>query len=164
MMPDEVLMTQEGFDKLVSERDELVATKRSEVSEKLKDARSYGDLSENAEFDAAKDEHLWVETRIKELDDLLKNARVVDTDKLDEDSVYVGLYVKVKDILTEESEVYSVLGVTESDPFSEPPKVSYDSPIGKAMFGKKVGEIFEFETPDGKMQYEIESISKVMPD
>lgn len=163
-MPDEVLMTQEGFDKLVSERDELVATKRSEVSEKLKDARSYGDLSENAEFDAAKDEHLWVETRIKELDDLLKNARVVDTDKLDEDSVYVGLYVKVKDILTEESEVYSVLGVTESDPFSEPPKVSYDSPIGKAMFGKKVGEIFEFETPDGKMQYEIESISKVMPD
>ena len=163
-MPDEVLMTQEGFDKLVSERDELVATKRSEVSEKLKDARSYGDLSENAEFDAAKDEHLWVETRIKELDDLLKNARVVDTDKLDEDSVYVGLYVKVKDILTEESEVYSVLGVTESDPFSEPPKVSYDSPIGKAMFGKKVGEIFEFETPDGKMQYEIESISKGMPD
>ena len=163
-MPDEVLMTQEGFDKLVSERDELVATKRSEVSEKLKDARSYGDLSENAEFDAAKDEHLWVETRIKELDDLLKNARVVDTDKLDEDSVYVGLYVKVKDILTEESEVYSVLGVTESDPFSEPPKVSYDSPIGKAMFGKKVGEIFEFETPDGKMQYEIESISKVIPD
>lgn len=163
-MPDEVLMTQEGFDKLVSERDELVATKRSEVSEKLKDARSYGDLSENAEFDAAKDEHLWVETRIKELDDLLKNARVVDTDKLDEDSVYVGLYVKVKDILTEESEIYSVLGVTESDPFSEPPKVSYDSPIGKAMFGKKVGEIFEFETPDGKMQYEIESISKVMPD
>lgn len=163
-MPDEVLMTQEGFDKLVSERDELVATKRSEVSEKLKDARSYGDLSENAEFDAAKDEHLWVETRIKELDDLLKNARVVDTDKLDEDSVYVGLYVKVKDILTEESEVYSVLGVTESDPFSEPPKVSYDSPIGKAMFGKKVGEIFEFETPDGKMQYEIKSISKVMPD
>ena len=163
-MPDEVLMTQEGFDKLVSERDELVATKRSEVSEKLKDARSYGDLSENAEFDAAKDEHLWVETRIKELADLLKNARVVDTDKLDEDSVYVGLYVKVKDILTEESEVYSVLGVTESDPFSEPPKVSYDSPIGKAMFGKKVGEIFEFETPDGKMQYEIESISKVMPD
>ena len=163
-MPDEVLMTQEGFDKLVSERDELVATKRSEVSEKLKDARSYGDLSENAEFDAAKDEHLWVETRIKELDDLLKNARVVDTDKLDEESVYVGLYVKVKDILTEESEVYSVLGVTESDPFSEPPKVSYDSPIGKAMFGKKVGEIFEFETPDGKMQYEIESISKVMPD
>ena len=163
-MPDEVLMTQEGFDKLVSERDDLVATKRSEVSEKLKDARSYGDLSENAEFDAAKDEHLWVETRIKELDDLLKNARVVDTDKLDEDSVYVGLYVKVKDILTEESEVYSVLGVTESDPFSEPPKVSYDSPIGKAMFGKKVGEIFEFETPDGKMQYEIESISKVMPD
>ena len=163
-MPDEVLMTQEGFDILVSERDELVATKRSEVSEKLKDARSYGDLSENAEFDAAKDEHLWVETRIKELDDLLKNARVVDTDKLDEDSVYVGLYVKVKDILTEESEVYSVLGVTESDPFSEPPKVSYDSPIGKAMFGKKVGEIFEFETHDGKMQYEIESISKVMPD
>lgn len=163
-MPDEVLMTQEGFDKLVSERDELVATKRSEVSEKLKDARLYGDLSENAEFDAAKDEHLWVETRIKELDDLLKNARVVDMDKLDEDSVYVGLYVKVKDILTEESEVYSVLGVTESDPFSEPPKVSYDSPIGKAMFGKKVGEIFEFETPDGKMQYEIESISKVMPD
>ena len=163
-MPDEVLMTQEGFDKLVSERDELVATKRSEVSEKLKDARSYGDLSENAEFDAAKDEHLWVETRIKELDDLLKNARVVDTDKLDEDSVYVGLYVKVKDILTEESEVYSVLGVTESDPFSEPPKVSYDSPIGKAMFGKKVGEIFEFEKPDGKLQYEIESISKVMPD
>ena len=163
-MPDEVLMTQEGFDKLVSERDELVATKRSEVSEKLKDARSYGDLSENAEFDAAKDEHLWVETRIKELDDLLKNARVVDMDNLDEDSVYVGLYVKVKDILTEESEIYSVLGVTESDPFSEPPKVSYDSPIGKAMFGKKVGEIFEFETPDGKMQYEIESISKVMPD
>ena len=163
-MPDEVLMTQEGFDKLVSERDELVATKRSEVSEKLKDARSYGDLSENAEFDAAKDEHLWVETRIKELDDLLKNARVVDMDKLDENSVYVGLYVKVKDILTAESEVYSVLGVTESDPFSEPPKVSYDSPIGKAMFGKKVGEIFEFETPDGKMQYEIESISKVMPD
>lgn len=163
-MPDEVLMTQEGFDKLVSERDDLVATKRSEVSEKLKDARSYGDLSENAEFDAAKDEHLWVETRIKELDDLLKNARVVDIDKLAEDSVYVGLYVKVKDILTEESEVYSILGVTESDPFSEPPKISYDSPIGRAMFGKKVGEIFEFETPDGKMQYEIESISKVMPE
>lgn len=163
-MPDEVLMTQEGFDKLVSERDDLVATKRSEVSEKLKDARSYGDLSENAEFDAAKDEHLWVETRIKELDDLLKNARVVDIDKLTEDSVYVGLYVKVRDVLTGENEVYSILGVTESDPFSEPPKVSYDSPIGRAMFGKKVGETFEFETPDGKMQYEIESISKVMPE
>lgn len=163
-MSEEVLMTQEGYDKLVAERDDLVATKRSEVSEKLKDARSYGDLSENAEFDAAKDEHLWVENRIKELDDLLKNARVVNVDELSEDSVYVGLFVKVKDVASSEEEVYSILGVTESDPFSDPPRISYDSPIGKAMFGKKIGDTFEFETPDGKMQYKIEEISKVMPE
>ena len=157
-MPDEVLMTQEGFDKLVSERDELVATKRSEVSEKLKDARSYGDLSENAEFDAAKDEQRDIEARIEDIEKILKNAEVVVEEEVDLDKISIGCNVKILDIEFDEELEYKIVGSTEANSLKG--KISNESPVGKALLGKQVGDIVKVETPGGEFEYKVLSIHR----
>ncbi|XVG95706.1 transcription elongation factor GreA [Eubacteriales bacterium KG127] len=160
-MGEEILLTQEGFDKLEAERDELVSVKRREVSERLKEAISYGDLSENAEFDAARNEQAELEEKIHKLENMIRNAKIINEEELSGDTANVGLVVKVKNLDTKEVELFELVGATESDPFCEPAKISNESPMGKAMIGKKKGEKFNVETPDGEMSYKIQDINKI---
>lgn len=159
-MSDEILLTQEGYAKLEAERDELVSVRRKEVSQILKEARSFGDLSENAEYDAAKNEQAELEDRILKLEFMLKNAKIVNEDEVTCDQVNVGLTVKVKDTVTGEEAAFVIVGSTESDPFAEPARISTESLIGGSLLGKKVGDVVEILVPDGTLHYMIEEISR----
>lgn len=157
-MADEVILTQEGFDKLEEERDMLVSVRRKEVSERLKEAISYGDLSENAEYDAAKNEQAELEERIAKLEQMIRNARVISDDEVSGDVVNVGLTVKIKDQDTGDVEEYTIVGSTEADPFAEPAKISSDSEVGRSLLGKKVEDKVEVSVPDGLLHYVVEDI------
>lgn len=147
-----------GYNKLVEEKEYLVTVKRKEVAQKLKEARSFGDLSENAEYDEAKNEQAILESRINELEILISNAIVVDDDEVSVHEVGVGSYVELKDIEDNESETLQIVGSTESDPDNG--KISDESPIGKAAIHKKVGEVFEVETPVGIRKFEVIKITR----
>ena len=157
-MNEELLVTQEGYDKIVAEHDELVSVKRAEVAERIKEAISYGDISENAEYDSAKNEQAELEERIHELEEMLRKAKIVSEEEMKGDKVNIGLKVTVKDTDTGEKEVFSIVGATESDPFSG--KISTESPVGKALIGKKKGETVAIEIPDGIVNYKIMKIEK----
>lgn len=159
-MADEILLTQEGYAKLEAERDELVSVRRREVSERLKEAISYGDLSENAEYDAAKNEQAELEERILKLEFMMKNAKIVNEDEVTGDQVNVGLTVKVKETVTGEDLAFVIVGSTESDPFAVPARISTESLVGKNLLGKKVGDVVEIIVPDGTLHYRVEEISK----
>lgn len=159
-MSEEILLTQEGYDKLEEERDELVSVKRKEVSERLKEAISYGDLSENAEYDAAKNEQAELEERIHKLETMLRNAKIINEDEVSGDQVNVGLKVKIKDMSSGEEQEFVIVGSTEADPFAEPAKISNESLVGQSLLGKKIGEVAEILVPDGTLHYRIEEISK----
>ena len=158
-MADVVLMTQEGYDKLEAERDELVSVRRKDVSEKLKEARSYGDLSENAEYDAAKEEQ-EVEERILKVEQMLRNAKIISENEITADRVNVGLKVTVKNVDSGEVNKFIIVGSTESDPFAEPAKISNESEVGKSLLEKQVGDKVEILVPDGMVHYEILAIEK----
>ncbi|MBQ4363290.1 MAG: transcription elongation factor GreA [Oscillospiraceae bacterium] len=147
-----------GYDKLVEEKEYLVTVKRKEVAQKLKEARSFGDLSENAEYDEAKNEQAILESRINELEILISNATVVDDDEISVHEVGVGSYVKLKDLEFDEVETLQIVGSTESDPDNG--KISDESPIGKAALRKKVGDIFEVEAPAGLIKFEVLDITR----
>lgn len=147
-----------GYDKLVEEKEYLVTVKRKEVAQKLKEARSFGDLSENAEYDEAKNEQAILESRINELEILISNATVVDDEDISIHEVGVGSYVKLKDLELDEIETLQIVGSTESDPDNG--KISDESPIGKAALHQKVGDIFEVETPSGAIKFEVLEISR----
>ena len=117
-MAEKFTLTQEGFDKIQAEYDELISVRRAEIAEKLKEARSYGDLSENAEYDAAKEEQAEIEERINKLENMLKNAEILNDDEISNDFVGVGLKVKVKNLKTKEVSTYAIVGTTEADPFA----------------------------------------------
>ncbi len=155
---DEMLLTQEGYDKIVAEHEELVSVRRAEVAERLKEAISYGDLSENAEYDAAKNEQAEVEERIDKLESMLKRAKIVSEEDMKGDVVSVGLKITVKDLDLAEVETYTLVGATESDPFNG--KISNESAVGKAILGHKVGDVVDVEVPDGFIKYEIVNIEK----
>ena len=157
-MNEELLVTQEGYDRIVAEHDELVSVKRAEVAERIKEAISYGDISENAEYDSAKNEQAALEERIHELEEMLRKAKIVSEEEMKGDKVNIGLKVTVKDIDTGDKEVFSIVGATESDPFSG--KISTESPVGKALIGKKKGETVAVEIPDGVINYKIMKIEK----
>lgn len=161
-MADEILLTQSGYDDIVKEHEYLVSVRRAEVSEHLKEAKSYGDLSENAEYDAAKDEQANLEERIAKLEYMIRNARVVSEDELSGEHVNLGLKVRIKNIETREKEEYQIVGITDADPFAEPvPKISNESPMGKALLGKRKTDKVEVEFPDGRTAtYVITEISK----
>ena len=148
-MAEEVLLTQEGYDKLVQEYEYLITVRRPEVSEHLKEAKSYGDLSENAEYDAAKNEQVEVEERIAKLEAMIHNAKVVSDDEVSGDTVNLGLSVKLKDLNTKETFTYTIVGVTDADPLND--MISNESPVGKALIGKKKGDKVEItiETKEG---------------
>ena len=157
-MNDELLLTQEGYDNIVAEYDELVSVRRAEVAARIKEAISYGDISENAEYDSAKNEQAELEERIHQLEEMLRKAKIVQEEDVKGDKVNIGLKVTVKDTDTGEKEVFSIVGATESDPFNG--KISTESPIGKSLIGKKKGETVAIEIPDGVINYKIMKIEK----
>ena len=157
-MNEELLLTQEGYDNIVAEHDELVSVKRAEVAERIKEAISYGDISENAEYDSAKNEQAELEERIHQLEEMLRKAKIVQEEDVKGDKVNIGLKVTVKDLDTGDKEVFSIVGATESDPFNG--KISTESSVGKALIGKKKGETVAIEVPDGIINYKIMKIEK----
>jgi transcription elongation factor GreA len=160
-MSDEILLTQEGYDKLEAERDELVSVRRKEVSERLKEAISYGDLSENAEYDAAKNEQAELEERIHKLETMMKNAKIINEEDMTGDAVNVGLIVTVEDADSKSQDKFIIVGSTEADPFAEPAKkISNESAVGRALLGKKLDEVVEIPVPDGMLHYKIIDISR----
>ena len=150
----ELYLTQEGLDELKKELDELKLAKRPEVIQALKDARAQGDLSENAEYDAARTEQAIVESRIKELEVMLDNAKVITKTK--SDVVSLGSKVTLKYIEEDEEEEYTIVGSKEADPFEN--KISNESPIAKAILGLKAGETVSVDSPNGKYDVKIMSV------
>ena len=152
------IMTYEGIKKLEEELEYLKTVKRKEITEKIKVALGYGDLSENSEYDEAKNDQAFTEGRILQLENMLKNAVVVDEADLPNDIVSVGTKVKVKDYEFDEEVEYSIVGSAEADPMNF--KISNESPVGSALVGKKIGEIVEVIVPDGVNKFEILGISR----
>ena len=151
-------MTQEEVKELELQLDELKTIKRKEVAEKIKVARSFGDLSENSEYDEAKNEQAMVEEQILQLETMLKNVELIDTDALTTDSVEIGLQIKLYDNKYNEELLYQIVGSNSADPSKG--KISDESPLGKALKGKKVGDTVEVEAPGGLMTFKILGISK----
>ena len=151
----EVLLTAKGFLELEAELNKLKNITRNEVIEAIKEARALGDLSENADYDAARDEQAKVEARIKELEYMLENAKIIE--KVSGDTVSVGTTVTIEYVEDEEEEVYQIVGSLEADPFEN--KISNESPIGKAIMNKKVGDIISVESPTGNYDIKIVSIA-----
>ena len=152
------VMTYEGVRKLENELEFLKTTKRKEITEKIKVALGYGDLSENSEYDEAKNEQAFTEGRILQLENMLKNASVVDESDIPTDKVSVGSIVKIKDYEFDEIVEYSIVGSAEADPMNF--KISNESPVGKGLIGKKIGEIAEVTVPDGMSKFEILDIRR----
>jgi transcription elongation factor GreA len=152
------VMTYEGVKKLEDELEFLKSVKRKEITEKIKVALGYGDLSENSEYDEAKNEQAFTEGRIIQLENMLKNAVVVDGSEIPTDKVSVGTKVKVKDYEFDEEVEYSIVGSAEADPMEF--KISNESPVGAALLGKKVGEIVEVIVPGGINKFEILGIRR----
>ena len=151
-------VSKEGYKKLEEDLEYLVTVRRSEVAAKLKEARSFGDLSENAEYDEAKNEQGILEARITELEQMIANAVIVDDDAISSEEISIGSKIKLQDLEHDTIETLQIVGSTESDPDSG--KISDDSPIGKAALKKKAGEIFEVEAPVGLLKFKVLEISK----
>ncbi|MDY3824999.1 MAG: transcription elongation factor GreA [Lachnospiraceae bacterium] len=152
------IMTYAGLKKLQDELQDLKVNQRREIAQKIKEAREQGDLSENAEYDAAKDEQRDIEARIEQIEQILKNAEVVDEDEVDLDVVNIGCLVRVLDIEYNEEEEYKLVGSSEASSLQN--KISNESPFGKALIGAKVGEVVEVEAPAGVVKYKVLSIQR----
>ncbi|MBD3109549.1 transcription elongation factor GreA [Bacillus sp. AGMB 02131] len=149
-------MTKEGKLKLEQELENLKTVKRKEVVERIKIARSFGDLSENSEYDSAKEEQAFVEGRITTLENMIRNAKIIEESELDSDTVSLGKTVTFVELPDGDEESYSIVGSAEADPFEG--KISNDSPIAKSLLGKRVGDEVAVQTPGGEMNVRIVSI------
>lgn len=158
MSEKKFIMTYEGVQKLEAELEYLKTVKRKEITEKIKVALGYGDLSENSEYDEAKNDQAFTEGRIIQLENMLKNAEVVDESEIPSDIVSVGSKVKVKDFDFDEEVEYTIVGSAEADPMKF--KISNESPVGAGLLGKKVGDIVEIAIPDGVSKFEILEIKR----
>jgi transcription elongation factor GreA len=158
MMEQHIRVSKQGFEELQKRYDWLVQVKRVEVANKLKEARSYGDLSENAEYDEAKNEQAIVEAEISETKSKLDKAVIIDDADISDNEVSVGTYVRLLDL--DENELFRIqlVGSTESDPEND--EISEDSPVGRGCIGKKVDDSFEVETPGGLRHFQVKEISK----
>lgn len=150
-------MTNEGKEKLEQELHELKTVKRIEVVERIKIARDFGDLSENSEYDSAKEEQAFVETRIAQLEKMIRNAVIIEKDEDDSDVVTIGKTVTFIELPDGEEEAYTIVGSAEADPFEG--KISNDSPIAKSLIGKEVGKEVMVPTPGGDIKVKITNIS-----
>ncbi len=153
------ILTYAGLKKYEEELSDLKLVKRKEIAQKIKEAREQGDLSENAEYDAAKDEQRDIELRIEELEKLLKNAEVVVEDEVELDKISIGCEVKVYDVEYEEEMDFRIVGSTEANSLQN--KISNESPVGKALLGKRVGETVVVETQAGEIAYKVLDIKRV---
>ncbi len=152
------ILTSEGLKKLEDELEDLIVVKRKEVAQKIKEAREQGDLSENAEYDAAKDEQRDIEARIEEIEKILKNAEIVDEDEVDLDTINIGCQVRILDCEFDEELIYKIVGSTEANSLKG--KISNESPVGKALLGKRVGDMVSVETQVGVVSYKVLDIQK----
>ncbi|MCR8645833.1 transcription elongation factor GreA [Paenibacillus sp. N1-5-1-14] len=158
MSEKEILLTQSGLLKLEEELEYLKSVKRREVAERIKIAIGYGDISENSEYEDAKNEQAFVEGRVMTLEKMLRNARIINNDEVDTNVVSVGSIVTMKDMEFGDTVEYTIVGTAESDPFNN--KISNESPVGKAIIGKQKGDRVDVQVPVGAIQYEILDIKK----
>ncbi|MDO5018474.1 MAG: transcription elongation factor GreA [Lagierella massiliensis] len=158
MSEKEILLTKEGFKKLEDELEFLKTVRRKEVADKIKVARGFGDLSENAEYDEAKNEQAQVEDRILVLEHMLINAKVISDNDIKTDTVSAGVTIKLEDLEDGEIEEFTIVGSAESDPFNG--KISYESPVGKSCLGRKKGDTVIVQTAGGSFNYKIVDIKR----
>lgn len=157
-MEKDVILTQDGLEKLEQELEDLKTVKRKEVADRIKQAIGFGDLSENSEYEDAKNEQAFIEGRILTLEKMLRNVKVIEDNNAVEGVVSIGSMVKVRDIEMDEEEEYKLVGTVEADPMNN--RISNESPVGRAIIGHKVGEIVDVEVPMGIIKYEIVSVTK----
>lgn len=160
-MAEDVLLTKEGYEKIVAEHEELITKTRGEVAQRLKEARAFGDLSENAEYDAAKNEQAELEVRINKLEDMMRHAKIIDEDQMASGKVNIGSKVHIKEQSTGKEGEFVIVGSTEADPFQN--RISNVSAVGKAIIGHKVGDVVEVDiiskNNEKKLHYEILGIN-----
>ena len=157
-MAKPVMLTAQGLKQLEEELDYLKGEKRREIAEKIKVARSYGDLSENSEYDDAKNEQAIMEARIVTIEANLKNAVLIDEDEISNEHIHIGSKVSIKNLKTKKKFEYKIVGSNESNP--KEGKISDESPIGKGLLGYSVGDVVEIETPSGVLTFKVLNISK----
>jgi len=158
MLNKEIILTHEGVAKLEEELNYLKTVRRREVAQRIKQAIAFGDLSENSEYDEAKNEQAFIEGRIVALENMLKNVRVIDDEDITTDRVSIGSTVKILDIEFDEELEYTIVGSAEADPGQN--KISNESPVGKALIGKQIGDIVDVNVPDGVIKFKILEINK----
>lgn len=158
MIGKEVILTYEGLKKLEDELEHLKSVKRREIAERIKSALSFGDISENAEYDEAKNDQAFVEARIAHVENMLKHAKVIDEDDINTDVVSLGTKVRVLDLDEKDEVEYTIVGSTEADPSSF--KISNESPVGSALMGKTVGSEVKVVVPDGMISLKVIEIHK----
>ena len=159
MSEQQVMLTEEGYEKLENELEYLETEKRREVAKRIKVAREFGDISENSEYDDAKNEQAFVEGRIQEIKNMINNAHVVKDEDVTDKKVNLGTTVMLHDLDSDEKISYTLVGSAEADPLNY--KISNESPIGKAILGHVIGDEVTVETPGGEVDYEIIKIKKV---
>ena len=157
-MSENMVLTRKGYEELEQKLEYLKNVRRKEVAEQIKVARSYGDLSENAEYDEARNEQSLLEGQIQTIENQLKLAVVVEEDEMNFDKVSIGAQVKVLDMEFDEEDTYKILGTVEADPMNN--IISNESPMGKALIGAGVGDVVEVEAPDGVIRFKVLEISK----
>ncbi|MCQ4725294.1 transcription elongation factor GreA [Anaerotignum faecicola] len=157
MSEKKVVLTYEGLKKREEELEELKTVRRKEVAEKIKEARGQGDLSENAEYDSAKEEQAEIEARIVMLEKMLRNAEVIDDDEVSKDVISVGCTVKLFDIEFDEEVEYTIVGSAEADPMEG--KISNESPVGLGLLGHKIGETVVIAAPEGDVEFKVLEIN-----
>jgi transcription elongation factor GreA len=155
---DKLIISEEGLNKLKEELHHLRGAKRKEIAQRIKEAREMGDISENSEYEEAKNEQAFVEGRIKDLEEKIRKAEVIKEDEIDTTEVNIGTRVKLLDKQREEEVEYKIVSSAESNPDEN--KISNESPIGKGLLGHKIGEKVEIEVPAGTLEYEILAIEK----
>lgn len=158
MLERDVFLTEEGLKKLEYELDDLKTVKRKEIAGRIKVALDFGDISENSEYDQAKNEQAQLEDRISKLENMLRNARLIDEDDITTDIVGIGSKVKVKDLEYEEEMEFTIVGSAEADPYNG--RISNESPVGSALLGYKSGDKVAVLVPDGTIEYEILEIGR----
>nr|WP_294671270.1 transcription elongation factor GreA [uncultured Ruminococcus sp.] len=157
-MAKQVMLTEEGLKKLEAELEVLKGEKRTEIAEKIKVARSYGDLSENSEYDDAKNEQAILEARIADIEASLKNAVIIDESEISNDRVHLGSTVKIKNLANDMEMTIRIVGSNESDP--KKLQISDESPVGMGLLGKAIDDVAEIETPGGVVAYKVMEISR----
>lgn len=158
MADKEVILTVEGLNKLEKELEYLKSTRRREVAERIKQAIEFGDISENSEYEDAKNEQAFIEGRILQLEKMLRNAKVIDDQEIDDHVVTIGATVRLRDLETNDVFEYTVVGSAEADPSKS--KISNESPVGRAILGKAVAAVVEVNVPAGTLKYEVEAIHR----